>query len=81
MGEALAGFKEGAEIERGGEPRGGERVAEDGGELGVQADGEDEREGEVEGIGPEDGGEVPQGEEEAMEDGGALWRDGKLLSA
>jgi hypothetical protein len=56
--EMEIGFPKGAEIEAAGEALGGEGVVEQSGELKVQADGEEESQGEIEDVGPEECGEA-----------------------
>ena len=43
-------------------------MAKEGGKLEVEADGEEERKGEVEGVGPEKRGEATQGKGQAVEE-------------
>jgi hypothetical protein len=58
--EMEVGFADGAEIEAAGETLGGEGVVEQFGELKVEADGEEEGQGEIEDVGPEERGEAAQ---------------------
>jgi hypothetical protein len=66
--EVQVGFADGAEIEAAGEALGGQGVIEQFGELKVEADGEEEGEGEIEDVGPEERGEAAQREREAVEE-------------
>jgi hypothetical protein len=52
------GFADGAEIEAAGEALGGEGVIEQFGELKVEADREEQGQGEIEDVGPEKRGEA-----------------------
>jgi hypothetical protein len=74
--EVQVGFADGAEIEAAGETLGGERVVEQFGELKVEADGEEEGQDEIEEIGPEERGEAPQREREAVSEDVAAFRHG-----
>ena len=56
--EVEVGFADGAEIEAAGEALGGEGVVEQSGELKVEADGEEEGQGEIEDVGPEERGKA-----------------------
>jgi hypothetical protein len=58
--EMQVGFADGAEIEAAGEALGGERVIQQFGELEVEADREEEGEGEIEDVGPEKSGKATQ---------------------
>ena len=77
--EMDVGFADGAEIEAAGEALGGEGVVEEFGELTVEAEGEEEREGEIEEVGPEQRGEATQREREAVEEDVAAFRHGDLF--
>jgi len=72
--EVEVGFADGAEIEAAEEALGGEGVIEQFGELKVEADGEEEGQGEIEGVGPEECGEAAQREREAVEEDVAAFR-------
>jgi hypothetical protein len=74
--EVKVGFADGAEIEAAGEALGGEGVIEQFGELKVEAEGEEEGQGEVEDVGPEERGEAAQREREAVEEDVAAFRHG-----
>jgi hypothetical protein len=62
------GFAEGAEIEAAGEALGSEGMAKEVGKLEVEADGEEECQGEVEDVDPEKRGEATQREGQAVEE-------------
>src|SRR5260370_42646539 len=76
FGEMEVGFADGAEIKAAGEALGGEGVIEQFGELKVEAEGEEEGQGEVEDVGPEERGEAAQREREAVEEDVAAFRHG-----
>ena len=62
------GFAEGAEVEAAREALSSQGVAKEGGKLEVEADGEEECQGEVEGVGPEKRGEATQRDGQAVEE-------------
>jgi hypothetical protein len=66
--EVQIGFADCAEVETAGKTLGGERVTEKSGKLAVQADGEQKREEEIEGVGPQERGKTAQGEGESMDE-------------
>jgi hypothetical protein len=72
--EMEVGFANGAEIESAGKGLGGEGVVEQPGKLKVQADGEEEGQGEIEDICPEERGDAAQREREAVEEDVAAFR-------
>jgi hypothetical protein len=74
--EVEVGFTDGAEIEAAGEALGGERVVEQFGELKVESDGEEEGQGEIEDVGPEERGEAAQREREAVQENVAAFKHG-----
>jgi hypothetical protein len=76
------GFAEGAEVEAAGEALSGEGVIEQLRKLEIEADGEEEGEGEIEEVGPEQSWEAAHGERQAVKEdvlrfrhGLSLWRE------
>jgi hypothetical protein len=80
--EVEVGFAEGAEVEAAGEALSGEGVIEQLRKLEIEADGEEEGEGEIEEVGPEQSWEAAHGERQAVKEdvlrfrhGLSLWRE------
>jgi hypothetical protein len=70
--DAADDLGESTEVEAADEALGEERVVEDFAELRVEAEAKEQREAEADEIGPEDGREAPDGEEEAVEKDAAM---------